>query len=164
VVNNLFFNIVALVILYGIQLYAASHIVFYGALPDLVTIFTVFIAMQYGRNTGMTFGFASGIIMGFLTGSPGIESLVRTLEGFIGGFFHIPEDSHASPTQKRKMFYTAVLLASLFGKVIAVLMANIIGLPLTMHLLYTVGVATLMNMIIAVIAYRLLLRNTFILN
>ncbi len=163
-VNNLIFNLVALIILYGVQLYAASHITFYGALPDLVTIFTVFIAMQYGRNIGMSFGFASGIIMGFLVGSPGIEALVRTLEGFIGGLYHIPEDSHASPTQKRKMFYTAILLASLGGKIIYILLANLIALPLAMHIVYTVGVATLMNMVVAFIAYRLLLKNTFILN
>ncbi len=90
-----------------------------------------------------------------LSGNIGIETLSKTIEGFIAGYFHIPEDSHASTLQKKQMFYKGVFLASLTGRILYTLTFNVLSLPTAWHIAYSIGLATLLTMILAVLSYQL---------
>jgi len=159
VIKNIVIDSILLVILCILQQYAFSRLVIFGAMPDIVTIFIAFTALRYGQKQGTTFGFAAGIVTGILSGNIGIETLSKTLEGFIAGYFHIPEDSHASSLQKKQMFYKGVFLASLTGRILYTLTLNVLSLPTAWHITYSTGLATLLTMILAVLCYQLFLKK-----
>lgn len=153
-----------LILLCIVQHYAASRLVIFGVYPDIVTIFIAFAAIRHGQKQGMTYGFMAGIATGILAGNMGIETLAKTVEGFVAGFFHIPEDSHASSRQKKQLYYKGVLLACLAGRTLHALLANVLSLPVPLHMAYSIGVATLLTMIVAVFAYQLFFRKILVNN
>ena len=60
-----------------------SHIRFLPALPDLILILVVYIALHNGTVAGVTAGFFSGLIFDFLSLAPmGLHSFVFTVLGF----------------------------------------------------------------------------------
>ncbi|ASQ90901.1 histidine kinase [Prosthecochloris sp. GSB1] len=158
-VKDTIVRIVLLSVLALLQQYAVSRFVVFGAFPDLLTVFIVFVALRTGQKQGMTYGFAAGLATGVLGGDIGITTLAKTLEGFVAGYFHIPEDSHASTHQKRRMFYKGVLLASLTGRAVQAASANVLALPPLWHVAYSVVLVTVFNMLIAVLAYQLFLKK-----
>lgn len=157
-------DIILLILLCIVQQYAASRLVIFGVYPDIVTIFIAFAAIRYGQKQGMTYGFIAGIATGILAGNMGIETLTKTVEGFVAGYFHIPEDSHASSRQKKRMYYKGVLLACLAGRILLTLMTNVLSLPMPLHMTYSIGVATLLTMIAAVFAYQLFFKKILVNN
>lgn len=157
-------DIFLLILLCILQQYAASRLVIFGVFPDIVTIFIAFAAIRYGQKQGTTYGFIAGIATGILGGNMGVETLAKTFEGFIAGYFHIPEDSHASSRQKKQMYYKGVLLACLTGRILHTLMANVLSLPTPLHMTYSIGVATLLTMIVAVFAYQMFFKKILVNN
>jgi rod shape-determining protein MreD len=155
---------ILLIVLCIIQQYAVSRLVIFGVFPDIVTIYIAFTAIRYGQKQGTTYGFMAGIATGILSGSIGTETLTKTIEGFVAGYFYIPEDSHASSRQKKQLYYKGVLLASVIGRVLYTLMINVLSLPTTLHMTYSIGVATLLTMIVAVFAYQMFFKKILVNN
>ncbi len=155
-------NSLLLIVLCIVQQYAVSRLVIFGVFPDIVTIFITFTAIRYGQKQGTTNGFMAGLVTGILSGNMGIEALTKTIEGFVAGYFHIPEDSHASSRQKKQLYYKGVLMASLTGRILYTLMVNVLALPTTWHMAYSIGVATLLTMIVSVFAYQLFFRKILV--
>jgi len=100
-----------LVIVALVQELGLSHLTLYNVSPDIVTIFLAFISITIGQKAGTSFGFAAGLLTGILSGNMGLNMLARTIEGFIAGFFNIPEDSHATAKQITKRIYGAIVTA-----------------------------------------------------
>ena len=66
-----------------------SNVTFLPATPDFLLIIVLYLALNNGPLLGETSGFASGIMLDFLSGCPlGFNCLLRTTIGFIAGFFH----------------------------------------------------------------------------
>ena len=66
-----------------------SNIYFLPAIPDFLLLCVLYFAIRNGKVAGEITGFASGLLLDFLSGSPfGLNCLVRTLIGFFAGFFH----------------------------------------------------------------------------
>ena len=71
-----------------------SHIQLLPALPDLILILVVYIALYNGTAAGITAGFFSGLIFDFLSLAPmGLHSFVFTVLGWI----EVAENSLCSP-------------------------------------------------------------------
>ena len=66
-----------------------SHIQLLPALPDLILILVVYIALYNGTVAGITAGFLSGLIFDFLSLAPlGLHSFVFTAFGFFYGMLY----------------------------------------------------------------------------
>lgn len=153
-----------LIVLCLVQQHIVSRLVIFGAFPDIVTIYVVFTAIRYGQKQGTTYGFIAGLVTGILNGNMGVETLSKTIEGFVAGYFHIPEDSHASSLQKKRLYYKAILLASLTGKTLYALMVNVLSMPITWHITYSIGLTSLFTFVVAVFAYQLFIKKIFVNN
>lgn len=65
-----------------------SNISLLPAVPDLVLICSLYFAINNGSLQGESMGFVSGLLIDFLSGSAfGFNSLIRTVIGYISGFF-----------------------------------------------------------------------------
>jgi rod shape-determining protein MreD len=134
-----------------VQHFVLSKLVILHVAPDLLTIVIAFVAI--------TVGFISGLLIGFLSGNPGLFALIGTVEGFVAGFFHVPEDSHATSVKKRRMFYLSALFALLSGNMLQAILNDPLSLPLFMRIVTLAGLGTLLSMLISVIMYYLLLKK-----
>ena len=66
-----------------------SHIQLLPALPDLILILVVYIALYNGTVAGITAGFFSGLIFDFLSLAPmGLHSFTFTVLGFLYGMLY----------------------------------------------------------------------------
>lgn len=66
-----------------------SNIVFLPAVPDLLLLIVLYIAVFGGSLAGEGAGFVSGLLLDFLTAAPlGLNCLLRTVLGFLAGLFH----------------------------------------------------------------------------
>lgn len=143
-----------------LQEFGLSHLTLLGVSPDAITIFLAFIALIAGQRSSMSFGFAIGIIMGILSGNMGLNMLVRTIEGFVAGYFHIPDSSHSTTKQKTRHIYGAVVTAGFCGNAIFAIGYN----PLALSPLYRIVVLgvleSLFTLILAVILNWLFLRKS----
>jgi rod shape-determining protein MreD len=60
-----------------------------GIVPDILMVWTVYIAIREGQAASTTAGFLLGATSGFLTsGVPGLLALTKTVAGFLAGYFH----------------------------------------------------------------------------
>ena len=67
-----------------------SNIVFLPVVPDFLLLFTLYISIQKGSMQGQSVGFFSGLLVDFVSAAPlGLNALLRTIIGFIGGLFHL---------------------------------------------------------------------------
>lgn len=61
-----------------------SNISFLPAVPDLLLICSVYISLVNGKTYGIVTGFASGLLLDFISGSPlGFNCIFRTIIGYI---------------------------------------------------------------------------------
>jgi rod shape-determining protein MreD len=144
---------VTVVILALVQRFLVSKLLVLHAYPDILAIFIAFISVTVGQRTGTTYGFGAGIVCGFLTGDLGLSALVGTVQGFAAGFFHVPEEIHATSVRKKRMFYAASLTALITGNLLLSLLYDPLSLPLYVRLPETVIIGTLMSMALAVLSY-----------
>jgi hypothetical protein len=142
-----------------VQHFLFSRLVLLHASPDLLSVFVAFASMSLGQRTGTTFGFASGLLTGFLTGDIGMSALVRTVEGFSAGFFHVPDERHATPTLKKRKLYLAALTALASGNLLQAILQNPQAQPFILRFLTLVVLATLLSMILVIVAYHLFLKK-----
>lgn len=65
-----------------------SNIMFLPVVPDFLLLCSLYVSFAHGRCMGVISGFSSGVIIDFLSGCPfGLNSLLRTVIGYISGFF-----------------------------------------------------------------------------
>jgi rod shape-determining protein MreD len=160
VTKNIFYFIGGLFIVVLVQEFGLSHLTLFKVSPDIVTIFIAFISISIGQKTGTSFGFAAGILSGILSGNIGLNMLARTIEGFIAGYFNIPEDSHATAKQKIKRLYGAIATAGFCANAVLETGNNPLGLPLTYRIFALGLLETLFTLLLAVIITRLFLRQS----
>ncbi len=66
-----------------------SNFSFLPAVPDLVLLASIYIAILNGKMSGVVSGFISGLILDFITGCPfGLNCLLRTVICYFAGFFN----------------------------------------------------------------------------
>ncbi|MBP5175429.1 MAG: rod shape-determining protein MreD [Treponema sp.] len=83
-----------------------SNIAILPAIPDLSLICVLYFSLHNGKLIGESTGFVSGLFLDFLSGAPfGLNCLLRTLIGYIGGLF--------SRTVNSDGFFIAILLGIL---------------------------------------------------
>jgi rod shape-determining protein MreD len=142
-----------------VQHFIVSRLVILHASPDILTVFIAFVSMSIGQRTGTTYGFAAGLLSGFFTGNIGLSALAGTVEGFTAGYFHVPEESHATSVKKRRMYYIAATTALLSGNLLQALLSDPLSLPLYIRLPEMVILGTLMSMMLGTLMYKLVLKK-----
>lgn len=97
------------------MLLSVVHIVFLrfisvsSVTPDLLLILTVWIAIVEGQFTGMVAGFLCGLLFDVVSAQvPGTNALVKTLAGFIAGYFYRESDAMALIGSVRFLLITAL--------------------------------------------------------
>lgn len=82
------FSTLIIICLAMIETTILSNIMFLPAIPDMVLLAAVYVAMMNGRSFGVVIGFISGLILDWMTGSPfGYNCLLRTIICYGAGFF-----------------------------------------------------------------------------
>ncbi len=152
--------IVLLGIIAMVQVFGLSRITILGVSPDIVTIFLALMAVLIGQKAGMSFGFLAGTITGLFSGNLGLHMLARTVEGFIAGFFHIPEQSHATARQKINRTYSAIVTAGFLANAISAAGYNPLGLSPLYRIVVLGALESLFTLILAIIANWLFLRKS----
>lgn len=144
-----------------VQEFGFSHLLLLEVFPDAITILLAFIGVLKGQKSSTSFGFASGLIIGLLSGNFGINMLSRATGGYLAGFFHSPEDSHATEKQKNKRFYGAVITSVFFTNAVMVSVYNPLGNPVAYRIITLGLLQALMTSILAFIVRQLFLRKSF---
>jgi rod shape-determining protein MreD len=159
VTRNIPLALVLLCIVSLVQEFGLSRLTLFDLSPDAVTIFLAFIAVTTNQKASTSFGFAAGVLAGFLSGNMGLNMLARTVGGFIAGYFFTPKESHATLKQKTRRLYGAIIAATLCTNAVLAIGEN----PLALSLLYRIVVfgllESLFNLIIAMIMNRLFFKK-----
>jgi rod shape-determining protein MreD len=153
------FYTVSVIVLAIVQHFFVSKLVILGSSPDILGVFIAFTSVMLGQRTGTSYGFASGLFAGFLSGNLGLSALIGTIEGFVAGYFHVPEESHATSVKKRRMFYFASGTAIASGNLLLSLLTNPLAVPVYLRLPSLVIIGTLSSMLLTVLLYQLLLKK-----
>ena len=153
--------ILMLCIVTFVQEFGLSRLTLLEVFPDALSVFLAFIAVTKGQKTSTTFGFAAGLIAGILSGNIGLHMLANTSAGFLAGFLHTPDDSHATIKQKVTRFYGAVMTAGFAANAVMAAGYNPLGLP-PEYRIVTLGVLeALLSLTLAILANQLFLRKSF---
>lgn len=94
----------------------------WGAYPDVVLLWVAVVALRFGRRGGATAGFLGGFAMDALYGTWGIQAFVKTLIGFVAGWFQT-EGSEAPRLQPLQAFGGALALALVHNGLMAIFLA-----------------------------------------
>jgi len=152
--------VIVLLVVSVLQIFGMSRLSLFGVSPDMVTVMLSLMSVYIGQRTGMAFGFAAGLIAGLFSGNLGVNLLFRTIEGFTAGYFHVPEESHATKSQKSRMLYLAIVMASFAGNLVFNLIENPLGQELLVRIFANGALACVLNLLLGVIVNRLYLRKT----
>lgn len=89
----------------------------YEITPDIVLIGVIFVSMRKGKIAGSLSGFASGLVLDFLSFSfLGLMALSKTVAGFLGGFFD--DENKLERYLNSYIFVIIVLVCSFVNNVI----------------------------------------------
>ena len=94
----------------------------WGAYPDVVLLWVALVALRFGRRGGAAAGFVSGLVMDALYGTWGVQAFVKTLVGFVAGWFRT-EGSEGPRLQPLQAFGGALALALVHNGLMAVFLA-----------------------------------------
>lgn len=83
----------------------------WGAYPDIVLLYLVWLGLRFGRMTGMVSGFLLGLIMDALYGTWGVQAFTKTLIGFLVGLF--PTEERASLAIRPQQVFVGGLFVAL---------------------------------------------------
>lgn len=139
-----------------IQTALFSHIPFFLITADLVLVYMTFVAINNGSSFAMILGFASGLLLDFLSISPlGLSSFILTFLSFFLGKLHGRYNlSHFS-------FPFILTLVATFTKVLLlILLSFFFGSSIKTYNLYTppVWIETALNLAFAPLIFFLLNR------
>lgn len=90
-----------------------SRLAIYDLAPDFVSLFVIFISVRESQSIGTSAGFFIGLIEGFISGTPGAESLRKTVVGFVSGYFTNTDERNLS-----RDFFIATAVSSFVGNII----------------------------------------------
>ena len=141
------------------QRFLVSKLLVLNAAPDILAIFIAFISVTVGQRTGTNYGFGAGLIAGILSGNLGLSALVGTVQGFTAGFFHVPEESHATSVKKKRNFYAASVTALVAGYLLQSILSDPLALPLYVRIPESVIIGTLISMVLTVLVYHFALKK-----
>ena len=158
--TKLSLSIVLLCIISLVQEFGLSRLTLFNVSPDAITIFIAFLAVKFGQKTSTSFGFVGGILTGILSGNMGLIMLARTVEGFIAGYFHVPEDSHATAKQKQRRFFSAVVIAGFCANTVIAMGVNPQGLSPAYRIVVLGLLESLFTVILAVILHWFFLKKS----
>lgn len=83
--------LISILILICVSLFETSilsNILFLPAIPDFLMICVLYLSANNGRLYGASIGFASGLMLDFLTAAPfGFHAFLRTCIGYLAGLF-----------------------------------------------------------------------------
>jgi len=144
-----------------VQEFGLSHLTLLEVFPDVLAVFLAFTAVKKGQKISTTFGFAAGLIAGILSGHIGLHMLASSTAGFLAGFFHTPDDSHATIKQKITRFYGAVMTAGFAANAVMAAGYNPLGLPPEYRIVTLGLLEALLSLTLAIIANQLFLRKSF---
>ncbi len=150
---------VSIIVLAVVQHFTFAKLMIFGASPDLLAVLIAYVSVTVGQRTGTTYGFAAGLIAGFLSGNMGLSALVGTIEGFAAGFFHMPEESRPTRVKTRRMFYYGSGTALACGNLALSILNNPMGLSPWLRIPAMVILGTLMSLVLTVLFYQLILKN-----
>ncbi|MGL4982425.1 MAG: rod shape-determining protein MreD [Treponemataceae bacterium] len=89
-IRTIFFAVFFAVFFVIIQTAILSNMYFLPAVPDLLLIVVLYISFRNGSIVGQTTGFITGFILDFFSAAPfGLNALLRTIIGFLAGFFKL---------------------------------------------------------------------------
>lgn len=154
----LYIGILFIVVL--VQEFGLSHLTLFNVSPDIITIFIAFISVTVGQKSGTSFGFMAGLLSGIFSGNMGLNMLARTVEGFIAGFFNIPDGSHATAKQKTKRIYGAIVTAGFCANSVLAAGYNPLAISPAYRIFVLGLIESLLTLILAVIVTRLFLRQS----
>ncbi|MEI7695090.1 MAG: rod shape-determining protein MreD [Chlorobium sp.] len=155
------FLILMLCIIAVVQEFGLSRLMLLEVFPDALSVFLAFLAVTRGQKSSTSFGFAAGIIVGIISGNMGLNMLAKTVGGFFAGYFHSPDDSHATTKQKIRRFYGAVMIVGFSANAVIAVGDNPLGLPAAYRIVTLGLLESLLSLILAVIANWLFLRKSF---
>ncbi|NTU98224.1 MAG: rod shape-determining protein MreD [Chlorobiaceae bacterium] len=163
-------NIPSLIILFCIvllvQVFGLSYIRVFNVTPDAVTIFIALAGVTLSQRASTTFGFAAGIVLGIFSENTGMVMgwimLSRTVEGFIAGFFNIPENSHATTKQKNRRIYNAIIISGLLSGFIVSAVYNPLGFSPLIRIVVLGLLKTLLTVILAFLANIVILKKSLL--
>lgn len=85
----IFWSAIAALFLALLEAAVLSNITILPALPDLVLLLVVYVALKNGSAAGCTCGFLAGMILDFVSAAPlGLNAMTKTITGFLLGKFH----------------------------------------------------------------------------
>lgn len=151
--QRIFLYVGVAVLLGFVQQFFLDRLLLYGATPDALIIWAVFIARREGQSIGTTAGFLIGLMMDLLRGTLGVDAFSKTVSGFSAGFFREVDRPSA-----RNEFLLATAVASLSGVVAFNLFSYGFTLEWWQYLL-SAGVGMGYNLVLGYIAYVLVLQR-----
>ncbi len=89
------------------------------AVPDVLLIWIVYLAIQFGQIAATLLGFSIGLLMDLLSGHDGmlgLAALSKSLAGFLAGYFY--QENKTEQTLSSARFVVAVGLAALLHNAI----------------------------------------------
>lgn len=123
--------IVLFCIVLAVQIFGLSYVTVLNVTPDAVTVFLALTGVTISQRASSSFGFAAGVILGIFSENSGMligwVMLAKTVEGFLAGYFNVPENSHATPKQKTKRIYLAIIFAGFASSAILAAVYNPLG-------------------------------------
>ncbi len=136
----------------AIQWLVLGRVTLWGAYPDAVLLYVTVVGIRYGRQAGAISGFASGFLMDAIYDTWGLHMLVKTLVGFLIGFFPAAERETAI-ILPRQAFLGGLVIALVHNGLFVTLLALQAGVRNTFLVtglwlgsaVYTACVATLVS-------------------
>jgi len=151
--QRIFLYVGVAVLLGFVQQFFLDRLLLYGAAPDALIIWAVFIARREGQSIGTTAGFLIGLMMDLLRGTLGVDAFSKTVSGFSAGFFR-----EVDRPSTRNEFLLATAVASLSG----VVAFNLVSYGFTLawwQYLFSAGVGMGYNLVLGYITYILVLQR-----
>lgn len=135
------------------QKFFLDRLFLYGAAPDALIVWAVFIARREGQSVGTTAGFFIGLMMDLLRGTLGSDALSKTVSGFSAGFFRESDRPNA-----QSEFLWATAIASVSGIVAFNLLSYGFALAWWQYPLAAL-IGACYNLVLGYLAYALALRR-----
>ncbi|MCH8122889.1 MAG: rod shape-determining protein MreD [Bacteroidetes bacterium] len=136
----------------AIQWLFLGRLTLWGAYPDAVLLYVTVIGIRYGRQSGAIAGFGVGFLMDAIYDTWGLHMLVKTLVGFLVGFFP-SADRETVIILPRQAFLGGLVIALVHNGLFVTLLALQAGVRNTFLVtglwlgsaVYTACVATLVS-------------------
>src|SRR5574344_3111057 len=127
-----------------------ANITVLPAVPDLVLICVLYFSIENGKLMGESTGFISGVFIDFLSACPfGLNCLLRTIIGFIGGMFNKTINTDGFFIPALLGFCTTIIKALLLWLISFLYASSVLSYnPFTISFLFEVLLNTILTPLI----------------